>query len=378
MFKDEFLYGALDHAVKIVDKNMDFYIDQFPAPASIEQVYPAVENVNWTNAFWTGMVWLAFEVTGEQKYKRFADHHIELFEKRLKDRIVVDHHDLGFLYSLSCVSAYKLTGNKKARQVALDAAEYLLGRYHEKAGILQAWGDIKTADSKEKGRMIIDCNMNLPLLYWASEESGDDKYKTIAENHIKQAQKYIVRDDYSTYHTYYMCPETGKALRGATHQGYSDESCWARGQAWGIYGFLLNYKYTGDESLLDLSCKLADYYLARLPKDYICYWDLCFTKGDEERDSSSAAIALCGLMELIKHLPKNHPRVARYKIAIRKTLESLRENYTVQEGTKANGILKHGVYNKNGNNGVDESCIWGDYFYFEALVRAYKDWEMYW
>ncbi|PLR90015.1 glycoside hydrolase family 88 protein [Bacillus sp. T33-2] len=371
-----FVEKAIQHVLAKIDQSLDVFTDLFPNTNSDNLVYKPIENVEWTTSFWTGMLWLAYEYTGDEKYRKVAEKQVESFKERLDKRIEVDHHDLGFLYTLSCVSAYKLTGNKLARDTAIKAADLLITRYYDKAGIIQAWGDL--TDPKQKGRMIIDCNMNLPLLYWASEVTGKAIYREIAQNHVKQAAKYIVRQDASTFHTYYMDPETGKPLYGNTHQGFSDDSCWARGQSWGIYGFPLSYHYTEDWNLIKLAKKLTNYYLNRLPEDQVCYWDLIFTEGDEERDSSAAAITVCGLLEMTRHLPLTDPEKRVYENAALAMIQSLYENYTTELDSVANGILKHAVYYKAGGLGVDESCIWGDYYYFEALIRLAKDWKMYW
>lgn len=371
----------IDEAIKQVllkiDENIEVFLERVPASSSVNQVYPAVDNNDWTGGFWTGMLWLAYEVTGSVKYRKAAENHLEIFRERLEKRIVVDHHDMGFLYTLSCVNAYRLTENEFAKETAIKAADILLERYHEKAGIIQAWGDLK--DESQRGRMIIDCNMNLPLLYWASEVTGDTKYRDIACNHVSRAAKYIVREDSSTYHTYYMDTNTGKPKKGTTHQGYSDNSCWARGQAWAIYGFPLSYNYKKDYNLIELTKKVANYYINRLPEDCVPYWDLVFTDRDgEEKDSSTAAIAACGLMELAKHLPLCDEYKTYYENAAINMVKSLYENYTTKDCKESNGLLLHGVYAKPQGVGVDECCIWGDYYYFEALVRAIKDWQLYW
>ena len=371
-----FIEKAIKQVLEKIDENLETFTRKFPASASTGLVYAATDNTDWTNSFWTGMLWLAYEVTGDEKYRKVAEIQLESFKERLEKRIALEHHDIGFLYTLSCVSAYKLTGNEEAKNTALKAADLLITRYHEKAGIIQAWGDLK--DPKQRGRMIIDCNMNLPLLYWASEVTGEKKYKEMAYSHVKQAAKYIVREDASTYHTFYIDTETGEPLRGKTAQGYSDDSCWARGQAWGVYGFPLSYKYTKDVELMEITKKITNYFLNRLPEDNVCYWDLIFTDGQEERDSSAAAIAVCGLMEATKYLPLTDEYKNIYENAALTILKSLAENYTTKVNSKANGILLHAVYSKPNKGGVDESCIWGDYYYFEALVRAVKDWELYW
>jgi unsaturated chondroitin disaccharide hydrolase len=373
---EAFIEKAIQHVLAKIDQNLELFTHKVPRPASINGVYPAIDNVDWTASFWVGMLWLAYEVTGDEKYRKVAEIQLQSFKERLEKRIEVDHHDIGFLYTLSCVSAYKLTGNELAKNTAIEAADLLLERYFEKAGIIQAWGNLN--DPKQRGRMIIDCNMNLPLLYWASEVTGDNKYRIAAYNHVKQAAKYIVREDSSTYHTFYMDTETGEPKYGTTHQGYADNSCWARGQAWGVYGFPLSYIHTKDWSLIELSIKLTNYFLNRLPEDNVCYWDLVFTEGTEERDSSAAAIAVCGIMEMLKYLPITNKYRVNYENAALSILESLAKNYTTEIDSESNGILMHGVYAKPQGNGIDESCIWGDYYYFEALVRAKKDWNSYW
>ncbi|MED5019473.1 glycoside hydrolase family 88 protein [Paenibacillus chibensis] len=364
-----FIYGQ-------IDRNLETFKDTFPSEASTGNIYRQVGNTEWTPAFWTGMLWLAYETTGNEKYRLAGEKQIESFRQRVEEQRYTNTHDLGFLYTLSCVSAYKLTGNEEAKQIALDAAELLYIRYLDQAGIIQAWGDL--SDPKQQGRMIIDCLMNLPLLYWASEVSGDTKFYEAAASHVRMSARYLIREDASSFHTFYMDTETGQPKYGSTAQGYADDSCWSRGQAWGIYGFPLSYRYTGDAELIELTSKIANYFLNRLPADYVCYWDLIFTEGPEERDSSAAAIAVCGLLEAAKHLPVLDPLKRQYENAALLILESLIENYMTTHTPESNGILLHAVYSKPGNNGVDECCIWGDYYMQEALVRVTRDWKPYW
>lgn len=370
-----FCDAAVDFVLTRINANLEPFCEQFPAPASRGGIYPAIGNTEWTSAFWTGMLWLAYELTGSEKYRGAAEKQLPGYERRLTGKINTATHDLGFLYTLSCVAAYKLTGNKDAMTSAMEAAELLVGRYFEKAGIIQAWGDL--GDPEQRGRMIIDCLMNLPLLYWVAQAGGGKEYYKIAYSHALQAARHIVREDASTFHTFYMDVETGAPRFGKTAQGYSDNSCWSRGQAWGIYGFMLSYVYTGDGSFLETARKLADYFLNRLPADYTCYWDLVFTNGDEERDSSAAAIAACGLLELAKHLPLTDACRTLYENAAMHIVYNLALKYTTA-GMKSNGVLGHAVYNKPKHEGVDECVIWGDYFYLEALTRLVKDWRLYW
>jgi len=367
---------AIADAVDAVARNLAHFGDQFPMPSSVGGIYQPMDNTEWTNGFWTGMLWLSHELTGDAAFRTAAERQVASFDLRRRERIATNHHDLGFLYSLSCVAGYKLTGSAQGRDAALGAARLLLERFLPNAGIIQAWGDLN--DPAQRGRMIIDCNLNLPLLYWASETSGDLRFRKAAARHIEQAARHIVRADGSTFHTFFFDGTTGQPREGKTHQGYADDSCWARGQAWGIAGFPLVARYNGDTRLLDLSKVLANYYLNRLPADGICYWDLIFTEGREERDSSAAAVAACGLLELASNLPLLDPLRAEYERAAAGMVLTLSRDYFNRDGAPGAGLLRHAVYHKPNRIGVDESCIWGDYFYLEALVRLTRIWEPYW
>jgi unsaturated chondroitin disaccharide hydrolase len=372
-----FLLRAVDAAIDQVGTNTDLFKDGlYPAPASLNQKYPAIENTEWTSSFWTGMLWLSYELTGEARFREAALAQIPDFKRRLDQRVSVDTHDLGFLYTLSCIAAWRVVGDEEGRRSALKAADLLMGRYYERAGIIQAWGDLDDPD--QRGRIIIDCAMNLPLLFWATEQTGDPYFREAAEHHLKVANEHLLREDGSSYHTYFFDTENGTGIRGSTAQGSSDSSCWARGQAWGIYGLSLGFRYTRDPELLELASRLAHYFLNRTPQDWVCYWDLSFTAGTEERDSSAAAIAACGLLELAGHLPVADSRRRTYENAAASICASLASRYAVRGNEGAQGLLKHAVYSKPAADGVDESCIWGDYFYLELLVRLLIPWKPYW
>lgn len=367
---------AMPVILAAVDRNRDYFGQRFPDAACRDGVYPIIDNQEWTTSFWTGQLWLAWEWSGQPAYRALAEEHVRSFGVRIARRDHTNHHDLGFLCSLSCIAANKLTGSREAKYIALQAAEVLMERYHEKCGIIQAWGELNNPE--QQGRMIIDCNMNLPLLYQASLMTGDDRYRRAAEQHIEQARRYIVREDGSTFHTYYMDVRTGEPRFGNTHQGFSDDSCWSRGQAWGVYGFLLNYLYTGDEKLLALSQTLANYFINRLPEDLICYWDLALTDPRSERDSSASAILACGLLELVRQLPVSNPDRESYEAVALRTLEKMIDDYLNKQHRAGEGLLKHSVYHFNGNVGVNECCSWGDYYLMEAITRAMTSWNSYW
>ena len=372
----EELTTAFEECIKQVDLNMQYFKDKFPYSATKQLKYPIIENIEWTDGFWTGMLWLAYEYTHKETYRELADRNIESFLYRVEHKIELDHHDLGFLYSLSCVSGYKLTENEHAKKAALLAADQLITRWQEKGQFLQAWGPL---DSKEHYRFIIDCMLNIPLLYWASETSGDPLYASIAQKHFETSCKYVIREDASAFHTFYMNPETGGPDHGATRQGYSDDSAWARGQAWGMYGIPLNIRYTHQLEYIDLYKGMTNYFLNRLPEDNVCYWDLIFTDDPKQsRDSSAAAIAVCGMLEMDHNLKMDDPDKAVYQGASANILRSLMQHYTAKEHAQGDPILYHGVYSWHSGKGVDEGNIWGDYFYMEALLRQLKNWNPYW
>lgn len=177
-FKDE-LDSARSHTLELIRRHLTEFGEQFPAETCVDGFYPLTGNVEWTTSFWTGQLWLAWEMSGDEAFRALAERHVRSFGLRIAGREDTNTHDLGFLYTLSCVAAWRLTGNRDARGFGLLAAEALLERFHEKAQIIQAWGDLN--DPAQAGRMIIDCNMNLPLLYWATEQTGDRRFADAAE-----------------------------------------------------------------------------------------------------------------------------------------------------------------------------------------------------
>ena len=375
-----------------IDGNLKPFENFFPDDTSIANVYhprrvpPALQaqglipgaNIGWTTSFWTGQLWLAYEWTGNPEYRRVAEVHLANFRERIDRQIDVDHHDLGFLYSLAAVAPWRLTGSAYARETALLAAQTLLRRrYIPKAGIFQAWGRMN--DPEQMGRAIIDCLMNMPLLYWASQQTGDASFAAAAESHALKSAGSFIRADDTTFHTFYFDVLDGTPRYGKTAQGARDDSCWARGQAWAVYGFPLSYRYTKNPAFLDAAVRLADYFIAHLPADRVAYWDLIFNDGSgEERDSGSSAIAACGLLELAKWLP-DQAKAAAYRAEAEAMTRSLYEHYSTKDNPASNAQILHGVYSKPGKNGVDEANLWGDYFYAEALMRLSRpDWELYW
>lgn len=371
---------ALKAASAQVLRVLPRFTDHFPKAYSEDGMYRPTDNVDWTPGFWTGEIWLAYEYTGDERLKAAGDIQIDSFLERINKKQDVETHDLGFMYSPSCVAGYKLTGNPKGREAALKAADQLITRFHEKGQFIQAWGPL---NSPGDYRLIIDCLLNLPLLYWASGETGNRKYKEIAQAHIHTALANVIRPDFSTWHTFFFNRETGEPDHGATCQGYRDGSAWARGQAWGIYGTAIGCRYTGEASYMDLFRGVTDYFLDHLPADLVPFWDLEFGDGDAQpRDSSSASIAACGLLEMSRFMEPGEK--AYYAGLAGKILKSVADNYAVKDLSVCNGQVLHSTYSNHSpyntcnHYGVDECNLWGDYFYMEALTRICSDWNPYW
>lgn len=377
---DQEIKEALKNSIVQVETDLESFTHKFKINGTTNNFYTPEDNVSWTSGFWTGQIWMAYEITDDEKFKKAGEIHVDSFLNRIENKIDTNNHDMGFLYSLSCVAAYKLTGFEKAKKAAILAADNLISRYQLDGKFIQAWGSVGADDNY---RLIIDCLLNLPILYWASEVTGDDKYAKIAKQHIDTSLKVIMREDYSTYHTYYFEKGTGKPLYGETRQGYSNDSAWSRGQAWGVYGTALSYMYTKNPEYIDKFYKITDFFIENLPKDLVPYWDFKFNDGsDEPKDSSAAVIAICGMLEMSKYLTEE--KADYYKDVALKILKSIIDHYAVSEPSISNGQLLHGVYarkspfNPCNNRNVDECNPWGDYYYMEALIRLTKDWELYW
>ena len=368
---------TLTVALEKIDRLARRFPDGFPSAYGEHNRYRRVGNVEWTPGFWTGLLWLAHQQTGDRIYRDRAEALMPGFAARLDaGGPGVDTHDLGFLYTLSCNAAWMQAGSDEARTLAVRAAGLLAARYWKGGRVIQAWGRLD--DLAERGRIIIDSAMNMPLLFSAAREGERSTYRDMAVNHLDQCARLLVRPDGSTYHTYFVDTATGQGLYGKTHQGLADQSCWARGQAWGIYGFALAYRHTREHRFRDVALRLARYFLDHLPDDGICCWDLDLRAEDRhERDSSAAAIAACGLLELSGLLAAGDPDRAALRSAATAMLDTLNSHYLSTDPDE-DGILRGGVCNRPQGHGVNECCLWGDYFFVEALARQSTAWSSFW
>lgn len=358
----------LDRICSILEQNMKRFGTDFPSACATNGKYRIKKNDDWTNGFWTGMLWIAYLYTKKDVFKNLACENIKSFKQRLNEHFVLEHHDIGFLYSLSVGAGYQILEDESLKQVLIQAADVLAARFQQKGGFIQAWGKL---DNEKEYRLIIDSLLNLPLLYTAYKLTGDTSYKQKAQSHYQQVIKNIVREDYSTYHTFYFNPKTGEPDHGATHQGFSDQSCWARGQAWAILGMPLHARVSGESFTQEeekLYSNIVNYFENHLPSDGMPYWDLIFKENSNEpHDSSALAIAACGMLEM--------KQVDQAKEML-KTLANQASSKGIPD---CEGILLHGVYSYAENKGVDEPNLWGDYFYTEALYRLWEpNWYPYW
>ncbi len=371
--------SAIKEALKKIDKKMVRFGKYFPSACTENGVYDIDENLEgWTAGFWTGQLWLAYELTHDEKYKQCALAHMDSFKNRAVNKIGMDDHDIGFNFTLSTIAGYKVTGNEELRDISLAAARQQLGRFREKGGFIQLLGNPE--GPVEWYRLIIDCLMNIHILYWAAEETGSEEFFNAAKTHFYTTINNAIRENGSAYQNIYFDPKTGAVTGKGTKQGVSDEACWSRGQAWVVYGLPLSYAQLKDDKILDIYEKAVTYFFSNSPEDYVPYWDFLFMREDKEpRDSSAAAIAVCGLLEAAKALTYNDPRKEVWKNGADCIINSLIDNYTSENAPDVEGLLMHGCYHVRENLGVDECMTWGDYFYMEALMRYIDpEWNKYW
>lgn len=322
-------------------------------------------NDHWMTAFWTGELWLAYAVTQDDFYRDAAACQLESFQRRLNGNVDINH-DLGFLFTLSAAAQYRLTGDEPARLVALMAADRLTERFNPRGEYIQAWGPI--GDPQEGGRFIVDCMLNLPLLYWATDQTGDPQYANIASRHAQTTRRYLIRPDGSTAHTFMMNPETGQPIGPQTRQGYADDSLWSRGQAWAITGFALAYEWSGETDFLAASRETADTFLAEITPDYVPFWDFRLPPdAPQVRDTSAGVIAAAGLTRLARLVDDESSE--RYRSAAHRLLDAQLEAAFDPSLNGVQGLLAKATYLATRPDHAEQYTLFGDYFFLEALAR---------
>lgn len=338
--------------------------DKLPRTLDAEGKLVTTNSGWWCSGFAPGSLWYLYEYGKSDALLNAARNYTARIEKEKYNR---GTHDLGFMLYCSFGNGYRLTGDTAYRSVMLTGAESLASRFNSKTGCIQSWG----SNQKWQFPVIVDNMMNLEFLFWASKVSGNPKYRDICISHADVTMKHHFRPDYSSYHVVSYDTISGQPEKKNTHQGFADESAWARGQAWGLYGYVVMYRETNDAKYLEQAKHIADFMLnhPNMPADKIPYWD--FNAPDIPnalRDASAGAITASALIELSGYvdpaLAKTYLDVAETQI---RTLSS--PEYFAEKGTNGNFILKHSVGHLPGKSEVDVPLTYADYYYIEALLR---------
>lgn len=313
----------------------------------------------WTNSFYAGILWLLYKDTKDERFKNLAEKVEDKLDGALYNFDEL-HHDVGFIWLLSSVENFKLTGNKKSYNRAMLAASVLAARYNVEGGYIRAWND------DLNGWAIIDCMMNIPLLYWATEMKNDKRFEYIARHHADKTMNTFIRPDGSVNHIVSFNPENGEVIETIGGQGYEVGSAWSRGQSWAIYGFAQSYNATGNAEYLNAAKRVANYFISAVCDDYVPRCDFRQPAQPELKDSSAGAIAACGMIELSKAVGEHEK--ALYLNGAINILKALDEKCGAwNEDDEA--ILKFGTSAYHDKPGHHMSLIYGDYYFMEAIDK---------
>ena len=315
----------------------------------------------WTNGFWGGEMWQLFALTGNEMFRQEAIGVEQKLDKNLMTSEGLDH-DNGFKWLPTSVIRYKLEKNGESLNRAMLAANNMAGRFNLAGNFIRAWNNWDNVD--RRGYAIIDCMMNLPLLYWASEETTDPRFKMMAVAHADTAMKEFVREDGSVNHIVVFDPFTGVMTETLGGQGYAKGSSWTRGQSWGIYGFALSARYTGEKKYLETSKKIADYVLSEMPESFLVPIDYRQPKDVDLEDSTAAAITASGLIELAQQMEDGGDKYLDAAVKLLKTLDEKRCSW----GLDTDNLLNNCAVDYHGD-GHNMSIIYGDYYFIEALMK---------
>ncbi|MDW5290194.1 glycoside hydrolase family 88 protein [Formosa sp. PL04] len=340
--------------------------DSFPRTISKDHTkWESVGAKDWCSGFWPGVLWYAYEYSDDDAIKQAAEQFTDPL-KIIAYTPALDH-DIGFQLYCSFGNGYRLTGNPAYKEVLLAAADTLATLYNPIVGSIHSW----PMKPQYPHNTIIDNMMNLELLFWAAKNGGSKKLYDIAESHAEVTMNNLVRPDYTTYHLGSFDDKTGEFIRGVAHQGYADDSMWARGQTWGIYGFSFAYRETGREDFLKTAIGLADKYLERLPEDGIPFWDFDDPRiPNAPKDASAAAVAACGLLELSGQVKDKKLKETYFNAAKRFITALSSDDYLSKANNQA--LLLHSTGHHPKGTEIDVPIIYADYYYMEALLRLKK------
>ena len=370
---------ATDKLLRVANANPENY---FPGTSSQNYKYVFTEkNANWECGMYTGCFWLAYLLTGELKFRKIAEKHFESFVSAYENNVSLNDHDVGFRHVPSVIAEYKITGNEAAGELAKKVLSVFYdNQFVENPGfIMRCRGDGWPEWDTAWCRTMMDSLMNTAFFFWGYENTGDEKYRKAALSQINITNELIVREDGSTFHQYQFDPKTKKSLYGVTLQGFSDSSCWSRGQAWGAYGFPIAYAYSGEEYIKELSKNVINYTLNHLPSDLIPNWDYNFVNPFAPRDASAGVITACGMHELAGLLPDTDKYKKIYENASARLLEAVIDNCTNEIGVEYDGLISHVTHAYTIDKRHDECAVYGDFFYLEALARhLLPDFNKFW
>lgn len=318
---------------------------------------------SWVSGFFPGTLWYLYEYSGEDFWKEQAEHYTSMLEEQQFNR---GTHDLGFMIYCSYGNGYRLCDKPEYEQILINSAESLCSRYMEETGLIRSWD---FGGWWEEYPVIIDNMMNLEMLMWAAEKTGDERYSNIAMSHAEKTMVEHYRDDYSCYHVVDYDTITGEVLGRGTLQGYSDSSSWARGQAWGFYGFTMMSRETGDEDLLGFAGELADYLMSQMGEDPVPLWDYDVPNpAVEERDASAGSIMASAFLDLYELSGEE-----KYMDAAKKLIMKLSgEDYFASPDENGGFLIKHSVAHKPAGTGIDVPLSYTDYYYVEAVKKLLK------
>lgn len=321
----------------------------------------------WCAGFWPGVLWYEYEATGDEAIRREAEKFTASLQF-LSETPAFDH-DLGFLVFCSYGNGYRLTHNPEYKQVILNTADTLATLFNPKVGTILSWPR-ECEPNNWPHNTIMDNMINLEMLFWAAKNGGDKSLYDIAVSHADKTMQCHFRPDYTSYHVAVYDTVSGDLIKGCTHQGYRDDSMWARGQSWAIYGFTVVYRETRDPKYLEFAQQVTDVYLQALPDDYVPYWDFSAPNiPNAPRDASAACVTASALLELSTYL--SGEKSARYRRIAECTLASLgSEEY--RSGSEKPSFLLHSTGHWPAGSEIDASIIYADYYYIEALLRLKK------
>lgn len=366
MINSTMLEHAYSAALEKIRRNRDAIGVSFPHVANGPHgEYNREKPSFWTGGFWGGLLWLAYRETQDPKLLETACE-IEAALDAPLDEYLHIHHDVGFMWLPTAVSHYRRTGCPASRTRGLKAASHLMGRFNLNGRFLRAWNDEVQADSQ--GWAIIDCMMNIPLLYWASRELNDPRFRQVAMAHADTVLKYFLREDGTVPHIVRFDPETGHKIENLGGQGKGPDSVWSRGQAWALYGMAVSYRETGCQRYLDAAKKVARTFWYALPEDKIPYWDFCAEgKEREARDSSAACCAASGMLE-IAALTKVPEERAFFTDCALELLQNLAARCACWDDS-TQGIIRGGTVSYPAGRHINVPIIYGDFFFVEALGK---------